>query len=168
MSVVVAFGNSKFGCMASDSRIFIDGSAIIDTGKKIFKLPDGSLVGYTGNWSAEKRIVDALADYGDPQSIPEDRWPGGDYQVPVLHSSGKAYVIMGKQQTIVQTLPAFIYAGCGGDMARGAIKAILGRKRNLDSLGRRDVERIIRKAIKIVCTEVPECGGRTVFKWLTA
>jgi ATP-dependent protease HslVU (ClpYQ) peptidase subunit len=165
MSVIVAFVSKKFAVIAADSNT-VFGSVILTKVKKVHRLNSGALFGFSGTCEPKPRLLSILDDCNNPNDIPVERWPAGDYTIPLVYPNRKAYTIHEKKDILLNSNPCFLYSGTGGDIAQGAILAMLGKRKNLESLTRREVSRMLRRALSIVCSINYDCGGRISLTWL--
>lgn len=103
--------------IASDGRTTAGNQVVTDKATKLFRLPDGSVVGESGTCTASILAVDELSD-----AIREDRHPkrmGGDYTLLRLGADGKATVYWG--ELVGVEVPTPMAVGSGSEFALGAM-----------------------------------------------
>jgi ATP-dependent protease HslVU (ClpYQ) peptidase subunit len=104
------------GIMAADSSIWVDGTMNYKT-RKIFKLPDGTLVGFCGTWAHCMRLLEYLK--GEQEDIPTNI---KEASAIVVTPKRRVIVYEGGTMTYVSRTK-YLAAGSGSAVALGAMHA---------------------------------------------
>lgn len=115
------------GVLASDSRVTIKAFIDNDNVKKLFKLPDGSVVGMAGSWTPGMDLYRALkkaakeAKDGEEMQLP---FVNGKYQAILVSPLGDAwYNENGEWNNLKKWNYDYIAIGSGGAVAMAAMDA---------------------------------------------
>jgi ATP-dependent protease HslVU (ClpYQ) peptidase subunit len=118
--------------MSSDGYI-TTGEVVVETNyKKVYKLKDGRLIGFSGNGYNWKPILDYFNGH-------RKKWPqiNGNTSILLLETNGRAYVYDSDGRSFERTVPVAI--GSGWMFALGAMEAGASTEKAVWISARRDV-----------------------------
>lgn len=111
----------KSGVMAADTRITLGGHVVSDAKQKIFKLPDGSVVGVAGGAAQFETFLEDISQMTNPIQYQNDEL---DSLEAILVKNGSVFAFEGASGRFIELGEVEVAAiGSGGDFAIGAMAA---------------------------------------------